>query len=156
MIVKNSSTRRALRTLFQVVIAAAVVVLAVVPGLHLSAGPAAKVAGLMVAAATVVTKLQNWLEDAGKLAPFLYPKEAPAIEELAADAAAVQPAAQQLATAASHIATVVQSDLQATPTAPAVLAQAGTLAADVTAIGAAVSDIVKAPAADEAKPASAS
>jgi hypothetical protein len=65
------STRRALRTALHTLVAAAPVILVVVPALHLPPGPLAAVGGALVTAAGLVSKAVNVLEDRGLLPAWL-------------------------------------------------------------------------------------
>lgn len=67
----SDSTRRAIRTAFDVVPAFLAAVMILVPVLGLSAATVAAVGGFVGAATLALTKVRNALEDAGVIRPRL-------------------------------------------------------------------------------------
>ena len=74
----SASTKRAVRTAFDVALGILAVLAVIVPSLHefgLSIDNEAYIAGLVLAATTLVSKIRNKLEDLGYLPAFLKDNE---------------------------------------------------------------------------------
>lgn len=78
MSISNPSTLKAARTCLQMVFAVAAVIPVAVLALDVPVdSDMGKILALLVAAATVVTKIHNVLEDKGIIGATFYPKELP-------------------------------------------------------------------------------